>query len=67
MTDDEIADAVNVMKQRALNVAALTMSADRHIGLINLIIEVEEISHGFPPRRPREDILADIEREMSRR
>jgi len=64
MTDDEIADAVNIMKQRALRVAANTMSADRHVGLINLIIEVEAISRGFPPKRPREEILADIEREL---
>jgi hypothetical protein len=66
MTDDEIRDAVEIIKQRALNVAARTMSADKHIGLIRLIYEVEGISRGFPPKRPREEILADIQRELER-
>ena len=64
MTNDEIRDAVRTMKQRALNVGALTTTAERHVELVELIIDSEAILRGFKPSRPRNEIEAAIEREL---
>jgi hypothetical protein len=52
------------MKQRALNVGALTTTAERHVELVELIIDSEAILRGFKPTRPRNEIEAAIEREL---
>jgi len=65
MTYDEIKDAVFIMKQRVGNVAPLEMSAERHMGLIQLIIDSEALLRGFKPTRTRDEIEAAITEEMS--
>jgi len=64
MTDKEIQNAVGIMKQRALNVAPLSMSAEGHIGLIELIIDCEAILRGFQPGRPRQEIERDLKEAL---
>ena len=64
MTDAEIRDALVTLKRRTLNVAPLTMSAEQHVSLIELIIDAEAILRGFKPQRPRKDIEADIEQAL---
>ena len=74
MTDEEIRDALVTLKRRTLNVAPLEMTAERHVALIELIIDSEAILRGFSRSdrarrsRPtstsialRRDIEADIE------
>ena len=66
MTNDEIRNALVILKPRMLNVAPLEMTGDRHADLIALVIDAEGILRGFKPMRPREDIEADIQRELMR-
>lgn len=65
MTNYEIREAVSILKQRALNVGPMQMSAERHTGLIELIIDCEAILRGFRPTRPREDIETDLKDELA--
>jgi hypothetical protein len=65
MSDDEINDAVSIMKRRVLNVGAIEMDAERHVALIQLIIDSEAVLHGFPVDRSRSEIEAAITEEMS--
>jgi len=70
MTDDEIADALSIMKQRVQNVGPMQMTAERHVALFELIIDGESLlrpASMLAPRRPREEIVADIERELNDR
>jgi hypothetical protein len=64
VTDDEIRAAVKTLKQLAVNVIPLTMTAERHVRLIELIIDSEAILRGFKPTRPRNEIEAAIEQEL---
>lgn len=64
MTDDEISDALVILKRRILNVAPVSISAERHVALVELIIDCEGMLRGFPPERPRKDIEADIKQAL---
>jgi hypothetical protein len=67
MTDEEISDAVSIMKQRVQNVGPMQMTAERHVALFELIIDAESLlrpESKLAPRRPRAEIIADIEREL---
>ena len=67
MTDDEIREALKTMKQRALNVGALTTTAERHVELVELIIDSEAILRGFNPiKRSRKEVEDAIEQEIRR-
>jgi len=66
VTDNEIRDAVSIMKQRVLNVPALAMTAERHVGLVELIIDAEAILRGFKSLRQRTEIEAAIMQELVR-
>ena len=67
MTDDEIRQALVTLKQRAIVVPANALTAEQHVGLIELIIDAEAILRGFPPRRPRAEIEHDIEQAINDR
>jgi hypothetical protein len=65
MTDDDIRDALIILKRRTLNVAPLEMTGDRHADLIALVIDAEGLLRGFKPMRSRDEIVAEIERELT--
>lgn len=65
MTDDEIRSALVILKRRTLNVAPQQMTAERHVDLIELIIDAEGMLRGFAPERPRKQIEAEILRELN--
>jgi hypothetical protein len=65
MTNDEIRNALVILKPRMLNVAPLEMTGDRHADLIALVIDAEGMLRGFKPMRSRAEIVAEIERELT--
>ena len=65
MTNYEIGEAVSILKQRVLNVGPMQMTAERHVGLVELIIDCEAILRGFMPKRSREEIEDAIQQELS--
>jgi len=65
MTDDEIRDAVTILKQRGLRVGALTTTAEQHVEIIELIVDCEAILRGFPTlKRSREEIERTLEQAL---
>jgi hypothetical protein len=64
MTNAELERAIFSLKQLAVNVIPLTMDGERHVRILELIIDGEAILRGFKPTRPRKDVEAAIEQEL---
>jgi hypothetical protein len=63
MTNDEIRDALKIMKQRVMGKGLLRMTDDRTSAMLDLIIDAEMMLT-VGGSRPRNEIVADIEREL---